>query len=87
MRAGTGRVARGFKSNLCGQCEHGKGMNEPALFDPRCSGCADKKARGLRTGNEPAPKHRLGEKWIDYTKQLKQLKARAKYLASQPGYR
>ena len=76
------RIARGFHADLCQQCKTGLGYGQLKLFDPRCEGCHDKKAQGLRTGNEPAPTRRLGEKIIDHHWQAQQRAARAKFLAA-----
>lgn len=54
------REARGFHARLCRQCSRGIAAGEVKLFDPRCEGCAEKKARGLRTGDEPRPAFRAG---------------------------
>lgn len=60
------RIARGFRAHLCNSCSGGIDPTRPKTFDPKCAGCAEKLARGLRTGKEPAPSHRLGEKRIDH---------------------
>lgn len=39
----------------CRQCITGLAFDEVKTFSPSCEGCRDKKARGLRTGNEPRP--------------------------------
>jgi hypothetical protein len=78
MTKGNTRVSRGYKPNLCVQCRTGIRPNQIKLFDPGCEGCHAKKAVGLRTGNEPAPKRRLGEKFIDYEKLARQKAARAR---------
>jgi hypothetical protein len=57
------RETRGLKRHLCCQCRIGIAPGEPATFDPKCARCQDKKATGLRTGNEPMPEqnpHRAG---------------------------
>jgi hypothetical protein len=66
MRTGQpSRVARGFRPDLCSSCTSGYVPGQPKLFDPRCEGCAKKKALGLRTGLEPPPTFRGGEHLVD----------------------
>lgn len=43
-----------------------KPKRRPKPFDSRCEGCHTKKAAGLRTGDEPPPTRRAGEKWVDH---------------------
>ena len=81
------REARGLHAELCGQCKTGLSFGALKLFDPRCEGCLDKKARGLRTGDEPRPVRRVGEKWVDHERLRKQLAARRRALAVTPSPR
>jgi hypothetical protein len=81
------REARGLHSELCRQCKTGLSFGAIKLFDLRCEGCLDKKARGLRTGDEPRTVRRVGEKWVDHARIRKQLSARRKALAATPGPR
>ena len=87
MRQQSEREKRGFRSNLCGQCDHGIGAGEVKTFDLKCAGCHEKKAKGWRTGNEPAQSRRVNEKWVDYSKIRKQLAAKAKAQAEMPAHR
>jgi hypothetical protein len=43
------------KPPLCAQCLTGWVPDTEKRFSAKCPGCLDKKARGLRTGLEPAP--------------------------------
>lgn len=81
------RASRGLKAEKCAQCRTGLAPGQPKLFDPRCAGCLDKKAAGLRTGDEPRPTHRGGEVWVDYTKLHKQRAAQRKQRAAMPSPR
>lgn len=49
------RAARGLKPNPCRQCTTGLRADAEKTFDPRCPGCIEKLAKGLRTGLEPMP--------------------------------
>jgi hypothetical protein len=51
----TSRAARGLKPNPCRQCSTGLRAGAEKTFDPRCPGCLEKLAKGLRTGLEPMP--------------------------------
>ena len=44
-----------MNEELCGQCRKGVAPHEEKTFNPKCVGCQDKLARGLRTGKEPPP--------------------------------
>lgn len=45
-----------LKGATCSQCISGWAPDTPKTFDPNCKGCLEKKAIGLRTGDEPHPK-------------------------------
>jgi hypothetical protein len=81
------RAAKGYHAEPCQQCKTGLGHGQVKLFDSRCEGCHEKKAKGLRTGNEPPPQRRIGEKWVDYAKLARQKAARAKAMAALPDAR
>jgi len=88
----TSRRKQGFKPGPCNQCRLGLAYGELKTFDPRCKRCAEKKALGWRTGDEPRPArdmhwrlHRMvGAEWIAFCKRLHcQSIARRTYYASQ----
>jgi hypothetical protein len=81
------RAARGLKADRCGQCRTGWVPGTSKLFDPHCAGCLEKLATGARTGNEPRPTHRGGEKWVDHARVAKQNKARLRAMAALPSPR
>jgi hypothetical protein len=81
-----GRVARGYHDYLCRQCVTGIMPGQVKTFDPRCEGCADKLARGLRTGKEPFPSFRINEKLANYGMRARQKAARAEAVARNPAY-
>lgn len=60
------RREQGLHADLCRQCATGWVPGSLKLFDMRCEGCHAKKAAGLRTGDEPPPTRRAGEKWVDH---------------------
>ena len=81
------RRARGFHAELCSQCRTGLTPGMPKLFDLRCEGCHRKKAQGLRTGNEPPPTRRGGEKHVDHEWRRRQRAAIAQAHAEMPSPR
>lgn len=44
-----------MKTTRCRQCITGLAAGDTKTFDPRCPGCAEKLASGLRTGKERPP--------------------------------
>jgi len=82
----TSRVAKGFRDRLCRQCITGWAPGQARTFDPKCEGCAEKLAKGLRTGQEPLPHFRINEKHVDYGMRAKQKAARAEAIARNPVY-
>lgn len=76
------RASLGFRPYDCGQCRMGVSPGDPITFDPKCYSCAQKKLKGKRTGNEPAPLLRPKAKWVDHVKLRAQRVARAKSLAA-----
>ena len=81
------RLSRGLHAELCQQCRTGLAAGSVKLFDPRCEGCLDKKTRGLRTGNEPRPTRRAGEKLVDHEWRKLQRAAVARAYAAMPAPR
>jgi hypothetical protein len=43
------------KHGLCQECKSGWVPGTPKTYSPNCRGCVEKKAAGLRTGDEPPP--------------------------------